>query len=149
MAERPNALRHFGLTLAISLGIIFEFSEDWRLRSAVWVLLAIWCVCWTMCQWDLTPPEGATPPPCTWRRTVHGWERNTEWKLPPKPYEPTLHPLIVGSLQGLIAILALATFSPFRAEKNRHPVVGDDDSPRLASSHDAVSRAIRSESVYA
>jgi hypothetical protein len=41
-----------------------------------------------------------------WVRTVDGWERANLWGAP-GPFVPQLHPLVVGTAQGLLSVLAL------------------------------------------
>jgi hypothetical protein len=47
-----------------------------------------------------------------WRRTVHGWEDSRRWQLdrPPAPPATAVHPCLIGALQLLLSIGALAAF---------------------------------------
>jgi hypothetical protein len=127
----PGACNSFRNHLSILGGL--------PLRTVVWILLALWCLGWTICQWDIAPAQDAKAQDSAWRRTVLGWEKNTSWKPPPQPYEPMLDPLIVGSLQGLISLLALVTLSPFRLEERpsraKSRVVSSDRSPVQICAH--------------
>jgi hypothetical protein len=47
-----------------------------------------------------------------WRQTSHGWQRCDVFLTPPIEYRhPAIHPLVVGSLQILLTVTAMLTFS--------------------------------------
>jgi hypothetical protein len=46
-----------------------------------------------------------------WRRTVSGWERLPEWRVPESGREPALHPVSLASLQLAFSLLVLSAGS--------------------------------------
>lgn len=110
------------------------------MRGIVWFLLATSMIVVAAIQWSSrSAPAGhsesklrhsAWKPAigADWRRTVNGWERRSEWRLPPEPGQPeaterpspaTFHPLALVILL-VVAVLTLAVFhepwskTPFR-----------------------------------
>ena len=54
----------------------------------------------------------------SWRRTLNGWQRISDWKSPPKPASiyprfdwGVVHPSLVGIMQLLLSVGALVFFS--------------------------------------
>jgi hypothetical protein len=81
------------------------------LRWIGWLSLLLFALGWLAAE---LPLEKARPGETlsAWRRTVDGWER-PRWLVPPEAADrPTLHPVIVGLLQVLLASAALIAFSP-------------------------------------
>lgn len=65
------------------------------------------------------PPAGRMD--SDWRRTRYGWE-HAGWLGPPIPVrEPSLHPGVVGLLQLLVSVSALAILSVDRSRRQRVP----------------------------
>jgi len=63
-----------------------------------------------------TPPTGGDD--VAWRRTVDGWQR-AGWLAAEIPlWRPALHPWVVGTLELLLSVAALAAF-PQRAVEKR------------------------------
>jgi len=47
----------------------------------------------------------------SWRRTRDGWERSSQWTIRPERRAPSVHPIVVGLLELLLACAALIGFS--------------------------------------
>jgi len=79
------------------------------MRLASLLLLLVLSVGWFACRLEVTPqpplPEASAE--SRWVRTVHGWERPIHWRPLPGPYEPPLHPLVVATVEWLLATIAL------------------------------------------
>ncbi len=82
--------------------------------------IALLCVMWiagSHAVRDARMPSVAASPPLTanadsWRRTVNGWERMSDWPAGPQAVssdERTLrvHPLVVGALELFLSLAAL------------------------------------------
>ncbi len=71
------------------------------------------------CDWDVRArADGAQGTRGQWVRTVDGWERTDAWLVrAPEPVK--LNPLVVAAGQGLLSVLALATFQPGELVRRR------------------------------
>lgn len=78
-------------------------------RVGAWLLIAIVAIAWCACEFPVEPTTPAVAP-CPWRRTVDGWEPLYVPKAPWQAFEPSLHPLIVASLEVLLSVVALVGF---------------------------------------
>ncbi len=69
-----------------------------------WIMAILCGLSWWASEMPL--PGDASPPPAqtenVWRRTVNGWEKTSEWILPPDKSPPAFHPGILGLLMILI-----------------------------------------------
>jgi hypothetical protein len=60
----------------------------------------------------------------TWRQTRQGWQHGEDFLGPPIEYgRPALHPAVVGSLEVLLTMSAMLTFSDNR--RTRAARIGD------------------------
>ena len=79
------------------------------MHRVAWLLLILISSAWFACEVDVQPPAiESLPPETTWRRTVRGWEKSQSWAPPIKPYEPAIHPAIVGAAQLFVGVFLLA-----------------------------------------
>ena len=59
-----------------------------------------------------TPLTGAEAGLDSWRQTRQGWQRSEDFLAPPLEYRrPALHPLVMGSMEILLTVTAMLTFS--------------------------------------
>ena len=77
-----------------------------------WVLLLLMAVGWLACEIPFSRTPSAPPRQLDcWRRTPRGWEQ-ADWLAPEIPERcPALHPGVVGLLELLVSVTALAAFS--------------------------------------
>jgi hypothetical protein len=88
----------------------------WLVRWIGWLSLLLLALGWLAAE---VPLDKARPDESLgrWRRTVDGWER-PGWCTPQGGiHRPSLHPLVVGLLQGLLASAALVCLSPTAAHR--------------------------------
>jgi hypothetical protein len=57
-----------------------------------------------------------------WRRTTSGWEHIPLWRPPERREAPTIHPLLVASLQLSLSLLALEAVPAGSQDAFRHRV---------------------------
>lgn len=64
---------------------------------------------WLLCEVELPSSKQRPDIERKWRRSARGWEDTSKWFPPPPKHDPTVHPLLFGSLEIFLAILVLAT----------------------------------------
>lgn len=85
------------------------------MTRAAFIAVLLFAIGWIAAAWGPAPSPGARtePPRITqiWRRTAQGWEKAV-WRdrICVPPYEPALHPMVVGAFEVLVA-LTLCTLS--------------------------------------
>ena len=105
--------------------LLQEHREIGIVRLVIGFSLILWGIGWLACQVEGTPVSktpmnrAATNRAATnratvttddhWVRTADGWEKTGQWMLSPQ-HAPTLHPLVVASLEGLFSLMALIAF---------------------------------------
>ncbi|MCA9164729.1 MAG: hypothetical protein R3C99_18715 [Pirellulaceae bacterium] len=76
-----------------------------------------------------------------WRRTADGWERRSEWRLPPEPGQPeaaepalpaTFHPLALVILL-IVAVLTVAVFHEPWSKTPARPAAGESKGTESAA----------------
>jgi len=86
-------------------------------RLVIGFSLILWGIGSLACQVEGTPMSKAATSRATvtidghWVRTADGWEKTGQWTLGPQ-HAPTLHPLVVASLEGMFSLLSLIAFCP-------------------------------------
>lgn len=91
-------------------------------RLVIGIVLLLTGVGMWSCQVDTsTGDTQAAARAAPWVRTVDGWERAGSWLAEAPSSPPRLHPLVVASGQLLLSLLALAAFSPCRADEVSRP----------------------------
>ena len=104
--------------------LLQEHREIGIVRLVIGFSLILWGIGWLACQVEGTPVSKATMNKAPmnkatvvtddhWVRTADGWEKTGQWTLGPK-HAPTLHPLVVASLEGMFSLIALIAFCPTR-----------------------------------
>ena len=97
-------------------------GEIGTVRLVIGFSLILWGIGWLACQVEGTPVSKAamnkTPMSKAtvtaddhWVRTTDGWEKTGQWMHGPL-HAPTLHPLVIASLEGMLSFMALIAFCP-------------------------------------
>ena len=97
-------------------------GEIGTVRLVIGFSLILWGIGWLACQvegtsvskaaMNKTPTSKATVTAYDhWVRAADGWEKTGQWMLGPQ-HTPTLHPLVVASLEGIFSFMALIAFCP-------------------------------------
>jgi hypothetical protein len=104
-------------------------------RSIGWLSLLLLALGWLAAEVPLAkaPPRESLD---AWRRTVDGWERPCWPTFREKVHRPSLHPLVVGLLEGLLASAALIAFSPHRgttapSSEHQRPIFSPKSPPEI------------------
>ena len=77
------------------------------IRSVLWILTLVAALTAAMWQFGSLAPQPEIAG-YAWRRTTSGWEHIPQWHSPEPSEEPTLHPLLIASLQLATSLLALS-----------------------------------------
>ena len=94
------------------------------MRAILCISLFLFGAFWVACEWQGSQEKPAMnvhvetePAETHWVRTTDGWEKTSDWVTHAQPWQPTLHPGIVASLQVLITLLAFISVDGSLNEK--------------------------------
>lgn len=93
------------------------------MRAIGWIMVLLLTIAWLACE--VQPPQAMhVDSEASWRRTCNGWERARWLTAQRTATQPTLHPVVIGLLQLLLAVTALVAFSRTPAVQPAKPPRG-------------------------